>query len=169
MPPRSVSARPSLWGSLAAALAAAEIVADVLLPDAGRLAPAVVGVLLLLVAIPLMFAPFVYLKRFGDVPPRRAYFETTRVVDRGPYALVRHPQYLGYSLFVCGFALTSQHPVTAALAPASAFCFYRQAVAEERQCRRDFGQAYEDYAQLVPRFDIVQGIRRFRARRRRSG
>jgi protein-S-isoprenylcysteine O-methyltransferase Ste14 len=84
--------------------------------------------------------------------------QTDVVVDRGLYAVVRHPQYLGYILLGCGFALLSQHRVSVLLAVIAAVLFYAQAVAEERACLAEFGEPYARYCRRVPRFSVILGL-----------
>jgi hypothetical protein len=74
--------------------------------------------------------------------------QTGAVVDRGVYAITRHPQYLGYMLLACGFALLSQHWLAILLAAVCVTCFYLQAVSEEEYCLAQLGSAYERYLQL---------------------
>jgi protein-S-isoprenylcysteine O-methyltransferase Ste14 len=84
--------------------------------------------------------------------------QTQAVVDRGLYAITRHPQYLGYMLLVAGFALLLQHWLSTILALMSIVFFYRQAMHEERYCLAKFGVWYEQYIMRVPRFNLVAGI-----------
>jgi protein-S-isoprenylcysteine O-methyltransferase Ste14 len=111
-----------------------------------------------LAAIILMFSPMYLLKKHGDVPPNRNYMQTTIVIDHGPFALIRHPQYLGYALFCITFALLAQHWVVAGLGVGAAACFYRYAVEEERFLVARFGDIYQEYMARVPRFNILLGI-----------
>ncbi|HZD65289.1 MAG TPA: isoprenylcysteine carboxylmethyltransferase family protein, partial [Acidimicrobiales bacterium] len=66
-----------------------------------------------------------------------------RVVDRGPYRLVRHPGYLGSLLLWTGFALAARRlPLLAAVVVPA---YRRRILAEERLLRRDL-PGYPDYA-----------------------
>ena len=85
------------------------------------------------------------------------------------YAIVRHPQYLGYILLVLGFICLFQNLVIGALGALAIALFYGQAVREERYCIQRFGQEYEDYVQRVPRLNFILGIIRVLALRRESG
>jgi protein-S-isoprenylcysteine O-methyltransferase Ste14 len=120
---------------------------------------------LLLVGVALAFLPFHALRRHGRTEPGRSYMHTTRVVDRGVYALVRHPQYLGYMLFDAGFALISQNVWIATLALLAVAFFALQVREEERFLRARFGPDYEDYARRVPGLNLPLGVVR-RLRRR---
>jgi protein-S-isoprenylcysteine O-methyltransferase Ste14 len=48
--------------------------------------------------------PILTLRKWGKVPEGNGYIPTTILVDRGVYAIVRHPQYLAGMLM--GIALT---------------------------------------------------------------
>lgn len=116
------------------------------------------GVPILAAAGVFMFVPFYLLKRYGQVDQAKSYIDTTVVVDRGLYSIVRHPQYLGYTFLVVGFILLSQNWLIAVPGLLAIVCFYLQSVAEERFCREEFGEPYEDYLRHVPRFNFVWGI-----------
>ena len=105
----------------------------------------------------LAVTPLFLLARHGG---ERSALCTRTLIERGPYAAVRHPQYLGYILLATGFALLSQHWLTAALAVAAAVLFHRQAIEEERACLARFGQAYARYMRRVPRLNLLLGLLR---------
>lgn len=147
-------------GWLATILAVAVFAANLLLPRGTNPVLRWLGVTALVTAVPFMFLPFVQLPRYGQRAPGRPYYETTRLVDRGVYGIVRHPQYLGYVLLVLGFAMLSQHPVTVLLAVLSAAAFYGQSAGEESELRRRFGKEYDEYRRRVPRFNAVAGLAR---------
>ncbi len=119
------------------------------------------GVFVLLLAGVFIFWPFYLLAKYGETKDGQTYMQAGIVVDRGLYAITRHPQYLGYTFLACGFALLSQHWVIVLLAVVGATCFYLQAVREERYCLTEFGDAYAQYCRRVPRFNVVLGIIRF--------
>ena len=120
----------------------------------------VAGVVTLTLAGVSIFAPFFLFREHGQSKGGGTYMQTEAVVDRGLYAITRHPQYLGYMLLGCGFALLLQHWLAAILALAGIVSFYAQAVEEERYCLAKFGVWYEQYQRRVPRFNAVVGIAR---------
>jgi len=117
-----------------------------------------------LAGLPLAFVPFYTLSKYGKTVGR-SYMSTAVLVDRGPYALVRHPQYLAYILFVIVFVLQAQHPLVAILGSFTALLFHRMAMREERSCARRFGGAYGDYARRVPRYNLAAGVYRWLRRK----
>jgi protein-S-isoprenylcysteine O-methyltransferase Ste14 len=155
--------QPKLNGWLAATLIIAVLIVTQVLPRGGNLLLRGAGVLALLLAGVFIFTPFYHVSKYGGAPDDRTYMETRVVVDRGLYAVTRHPQYLGYILLACGFALLSQHWITALLAGAGTTFFYLQAVREESYCLAQLGEPYARYLRRVPRFNIVLGVIRLLA------
>ena len=70
----------------------------------------------------------------------------------GPYARVRHPQYVGFILVMGGFLLQWPTLPTLVMFPVLVFVYRRLAIAEEREVTQRFGDLYDEYASLVPRF-----------------
>ncbi len=129
----------------------------------------IAGVCVALLAPVFFVPPFFLLKRHGGVETGQSYFCTTRVVDRGVYGIVRHPQYVGYALLAVGFAMRTQNVVSWALAGIAAAFFYLQARNEERFCVRGLGAEYAAYMKRVPRFNFVVGLLRHLRRGSRNG
>lgn len=70
----------------------------------------------------------------------------------GPYAHVRHPQYLAFILIMIGFLLQWPTLPTAVMFPVLTYMYYRLAMKEEREAEKEFGEAYSHYASNVPAF-----------------
>lgn len=70
----------------------------------------------------------------------------------GPYARVRHPQYVGFVLVLLGFLLQWPTLLTLAMFPVLVFMYVRLAKAEEREALAEFGDAYRSYMASVPAF-----------------
>jgi protein-S-isoprenylcysteine O-methyltransferase Ste14 len=150
--------RPQALWWVAGIATAATFFADLFVERGTNSGFRIAGVVLLLLA-PLFFVPpFFLLKKHGRPETDRSYFCTTRVVDRGVYRVVRHPQYVGYALLAIGFAMRTQHVISWALAVVAVSFFYLQAVAEERFCVRQLGAEYATYVKRVPRFNFVLGL-----------
>jgi protein-S-isoprenylcysteine O-methyltransferase Ste14 len=77
--------------------------------------------------------------------------EDHRVVDNGPYALVRHPIYTGISLAAFATALQEGSLIALAGAAILTWGWYVKARIEEDFLRTELGaQAYDAYAARVP-------------------
>jgi protein-S-isoprenylcysteine O-methyltransferase Ste14 len=73
------------------------------------------------------------------------------IVDTGPYALVRHPIYVGITLSVLATAVVHGTPTSFLGAALMALGFYAKAWLEERFLREELGpDAYDAYAKRVP-------------------
>lgn len=70
----------------------------------------------------------------------------------GPYARLRHPQYVAFILILLGFLLQWPTLLTLLMFPVLLIMYGRLAVSEEAEMRRQFGSAFDRYAQLTPRF-----------------
>ena len=70
----------------------------------------------------------------------------------GPYAQVRHPQYVGFILVMFGFLLQWPTLLTLVMFPVLVVMYVRLARSEERDAVAQFGQEYERYRRAVPAF-----------------
>lgn len=70
----------------------------------------------------------------------------------GPYAKVRHPQYMGFVLIMFSFLLQWPTLITLAMFPILVFMYARLAKSEERDTLVQFGDAYRRYMNQVPAF-----------------
>ncbi len=68
-----------------------------------------------------------------------------RLAVTGPYARVRHPQYIGFVLIMFGFLLQWPTLVTLAMFPILVFMYGRLARNEERDMLAQFGDEYRRY------------------------
>ena len=74
------------------------------------------------------------------------------LAQTGPYAYVRHPQYVGFVLVMFGFLLQWPTLLTLAMFPVLVWMYVRLARSEEREAIVDFGDLYRNYSALVPAF-----------------
>jgi protein-S-isoprenylcysteine O-methyltransferase Ste14 len=75
-----------------------------------------------------------------------------RLAVTGPYAHVRHPQYMGFILIMTGFLFQWPTLVTLVMFPVLLLMYARLATHEEREVQMQFGEEYVRYAQRTPRF-----------------
>lgn len=75
-----------------------------------------------------------------------------KLAASGPYARVRHPQYLGFILIMTGFLFQWPTLVTLAMFPILVFMYVQLARGEERDARTEFGDAYIRYEANTPAF-----------------
>ena len=70
----------------------------------------------------------------------------------GPYAYVRHPQYVGFIMVMFGFLLQWPTILTLIMFPVLVWMYVRLAREEEREATAEFGDTYRQYAARVPGF-----------------
>ncbi len=70
----------------------------------------------------------------------------------GPYARMRHPQYVAFVLIMSGFLLQWPTIVTLAMFPVLVYMYVRLARREEREVLAEFGRDYARYAAKTPAF-----------------
>ncbi|MDP1702753.1 MAG: isoprenylcysteine carboxylmethyltransferase family protein [Aestuariivirga sp.] len=70
----------------------------------------------------------------------------------GPYAHVRHPQYVGFVLIMLGFLFQWPTLLTLAMFPVLVWMYVHLTRQEEREVRTQFGEVYAAYARRIPTF-----------------
>jgi protein-S-isoprenylcysteine O-methyltransferase Ste14 len=115
------------------------------------------GWMVLAVGLILVFVAGYEFQKEGGVPEGKHLVHTTVLVDSGIYAVVRHPQYLGFILFALGLALISQHWLSAISGVIGSVLFYMDVRKEEEANIEKFGDDYTSYMEKVPRMNIVVG------------
>jgi protein-S-isoprenylcysteine O-methyltransferase Ste14/ubiquinone/menaquinone biosynthesis C-methylase UbiE len=123
------------------------------------------------IGMTLVMAAIVMFPRRGGVPKGKSFVHTTKLVDTGIYAIVRHPQYLGgvLSIFLTTL-LWYPHWLFAVLGIIGALAVYWSARDEDKRLIEKYGANYIDYMSRVPRLNIILGIMRaLRHRHFRNG
>jgi len=75
-----------------------------------------------------------------------------RLAVSGPYARIRHPQYVGFVMILTGFLLQWPTLLTLAMFPVLVLMYGCLARKEEADMAAQFGAQYESYAARTPRF-----------------
>ena len=128
--------RPAFADTVASALTIVLFVANLLVDVDEPLWLTLSGVVFLLLALTFFVPPFFHLTRLGEPKDGEGFYATSKLVDKGLYGIVRHPQYLGYTMLLFGLAFTDPHPIILGCAVVAAGFFYSQCVQEERYCLR---------------------------------
>jgi protein-S-isoprenylcysteine O-methyltransferase Ste14 len=124
-----------------------------------------IGWVILWISAVFGWLPVYTLKRRGS-PEGRGYVRTTVLVDRGIYAVVRHPQYLAGMLMGVALSLIAQHWIVAILGLTVIISLYLGIYDEERSAIAKFGASYERYRESVPKINVIVGLIRLLRRRR---
>jgi protein-S-isoprenylcysteine O-methyltransferase Ste14 len=117
------------------------------------------GWIVWVVGMVLVMSPIVMFPRRGGVPKGKSFVHTSRLVDTGVYAVVRHPQYLGgiLSIFVATL-LFYPHWLFAVLGILGIAILYWSTKEEEKRLIERFGSDYQAYIKRVPRINLILGI-----------
>jgi len=89
------------------------------------------------------------------------------VVASGTYGIVRHPTYLSFTLVIVSLVLISQHWLSAILGLPWMIYLYLSMLSEEHTNLEQFGDAYRQYMQQVPRLNLITGTIRYWWRRKK--
>lgn len=98
----------------------------------------------------VIFAGFILLAGAWNVLYKAQRTQT--LAATGPYASLRHPQYLGFILIMVGFLLQWPTLLTLLMFPILVVMYVKLAHREEREVRAEFGEAYTRYAAQTPAF-----------------
>jgi protein-S-isoprenylcysteine O-methyltransferase Ste14 len=77
---------------------------------------------------------------------------SAQLAATGPYARLRHPQYVAFVLIMIGFLLQWPTLVTLVMFPILLIVYIRLARREERESAARFGEAWARYAKVTPAF-----------------
>lgn len=78
--------------------------------------------------------------------------QTHTLAMTGPYAWVRHPQYVAFILIMFGFLLQWPTILTLLMFPVLVYMYIRLARHEERDVRQEMGEVYDRYAAMTPAY-----------------
>jgi len=154
-------------GSILTLVTVGQIVLAILLYDRnGNTVFINLGWVILWLSAAFGWLPIFTFKKWGGVPKGKSYLHTTVLVDRGVYAIVRHPQYLAGILMSLALPLISQHWAVAVLGSVAAAINYMDTLEEEASAIEKFGDQYREYMQRVPRINFLLGTYRLLTKKR---
>ncbi len=111
----------------------------------------------------LAFSPNFLFKKHGGVAKGKSYVHTTKLVDKGIYGIIRHPQYGGGLYIALSLILIQQTLVSIILAIVCIITSYLSMVFEDKDLVVKFGEDYEEYMKRVPRVNLLLGfIRKYK-------
>ena len=107
------------------------------------------GWIILVLALILTFSPNYLFKKYGEVTQGKKYIYTTKLVDKGIYSIIRHPQYGGCLYIAFSLILIQQTLVSLILGIICMITSYLSMVFEEGRVIPKFGEEYIDYMKRV--------------------
>jgi len=126
------------------------------------------GWILLVFSIIIIFLAGGEFRKKGGAPKGESIVHTKVLVDSGIYSVVRHPQYLGFILFILALVLMSQHWLSVISGMLGSALFYKDILREEQMSVMKFGDDYKRYMEIVPRMNLLVGIIRLLRRGRKQ-
>ena len=96
--------------------------------------------------------------RQGKSLEKGKWLQTTVLVDKGIYSVVRHPMYLSFMMYPVALMFISQHWLSLILGFPFIIYLYFGMRSEEKNNIEKFGDEYRIYMLRVPRMNIVSGI-----------
>jgi protein-S-isoprenylcysteine O-methyltransferase Ste14 len=150
---------PFLLSSIASVLTIAQIVLAFFLHGNGTEVIKWVGWVCIWLSGIFGVVPIITFRKKGGVPKGESYMKTTKLVDTGIYAIVRHPQGgTAWLLINMGVILIAWHWTSAVLGLSSMVLAYADTYKSDQYCIEKFGVAYKEYQERVPRVNFVSGI-----------
>ena len=127
----------------------------------------IIGGIVWALGMVLVMAPILMFPRRGGVPKGKSFVDTTKLVDTGIYAIVRHPQYTGgiYAIFMTTILLYP-HWLFGILGAIGTVVLYMGCREEDQRLIKKFGNDYVAYMERVPRMNFVLGLVRLLRQRR---
>jgi len=104
----------------------------------------------------------------GRVKKGKSYMYTTKIVTRGIYSILRHPQYMAGVLINIGIILISQHWLIIIIGVGAIVLNYFDALRADQNLILKFGKEYSDHMEKVPRLNFISGIIRLLKRRNKN-
>jgi len=89
---------------------------------------------------------------------KKGHAEGIGLVERGMYAFVRHPEFLGHILIISALVIISQHWFNFIVGAILIVLLCLAMIEEEKRNMEKFGNAYMDYMKRVPRINLIAGI-----------
>jgi protein-S-isoprenylcysteine O-methyltransferase Ste14 len=112
------------------------------------------------------FLPIIEFRRKGNVKLGKSYVHTTKLVDTGLYAIVRHPQFTTCMIWAVAGILVFQHWIVILIGiPIIPLTFIDLKRADKRLLNK-FGTQYEHYMKTVPRANFILGIYQYIKRKK---
>ena len=142
------------------------VLAFILYSEKANTAIVNLGWVILWISAVFGWLPIFTFKKYGGVPKEKSYIQTTLLVERGVYAIVRHPQYLAGILMGLALPLISQHWLVGVLGLIVILVTYFNTFDEEQLNLEKFGETYHQYMHRVPRLNFLLGIYRLLVKKR---
>lgn len=109
----------------------------------------------------LGWVPILEFRRHGCVAKGRSYIHTTQLVTSGPYAIVRHPQFIAWDLLALAVMCITQHWAVYVAGGIGIAVNHLTMAKADRDLVEKFGDPYREYMSQVPRWNLLIGLWRW--------
>ena len=116
----------------------------------------VIGNILLYLAIALALISVITLRIKGK--PVKGFEDTNELIEGNIFGVIRHPLYLGLSIWGFSQIFAIQTVVATILGILAILCFWMSSRKEDEFNIKKFGDSYRDYMNKVPRTNFFLGI-----------
>jgi protein-S-isoprenylcysteine O-methyltransferase Ste14 len=110
-------------------------------------------------------APVIMFPKKGGIDKGKSFVYTTKIVDSGIYAIMRHPQYSSFILWAIAAMLLFQNIIVIILGLPVLFLIYYDMMREDKRNIKKFGESYKQYMKRVPRVNFLLGVYRYYIRK----
>ena len=107
-------------------------------------------------------------KKDGQIEEGKSFVYTTKLVDTGIYAIIRHPFWLTWILLSLSVTLMSQHWIMVITGGIIMVIVYIETFHLDKGLIEKFGLEYQIYKKKVPRLNIIYGIIKYIIRKNRK-
>jgi len=97
-------------------------------------------------------------KRYGEIEKGKSHVYTTRLVDKGIYAIIRHPYWLCWIFLSISVTLMSQHWLMVIFAVLICWIVYGETYLLDKGLIEKFGDEYKEYKEKIPRMNLILGF-----------
>ncbi|MFX0042610.1 MAG: methyltransferase family protein [Candidatus Hodarchaeota archaeon] len=108
-------------------------------------------------------------KKYGEIEKGKSHIYTTKLVDKGIYAIIRHPYWLCWIFLSISVALMSQHWLMVIFAVFIFWMVYGETYLLDKGLIEKFGDEYKEYKEEVPRMNLILGLIKYgKSKRKKS-
>jgi len=127
-----------------------------------------VGWLILILFLFIGALPRQAFTKYGEAPQGKSHIYTTKLVDKGIFAIIRHPYWLSWILLSIALTLMSQHLTMIILALIICPTVYFETYNLDKGTIEKFGSSYKLYMNKVPRMNLIYGIFKYMLNQRKK-
>ena len=103
-------------------------------------------------------------KKKGQIEKGKSFVYTTKLVNTGIYAIIRHPIWLTWILLSLSMTLMSQYWIMIFMGIIVMLIVYLETFRLDKRLIEKFGIEYKQYKKEVPRLNIIYGLIKFSIR-----